>query len=172
MGGNTSEVDAEGKAAGDFRAWFAGSRVVGADALPLVVHHFTYNTFAPAEFDRLWAARFFKRDPEGIDTLGLWFTDNAAARYVNPDWGGLRMDVLLAIRAPLVLADGKEDAWSALRVMLREAGGSTAFRERLRGMGHDGVLLSATVLDGTRQSVWLALEPSQVRSAADYVDKN
>lgn len=150
----------------DFRTWFSGSRMLNDDGGPLIVHHFTYNEFAPADFDRLWAARYFKRDPEGIDTVGFWFSDNPAARYVNPDWGGRRMDVVLAIRRPLYLDDEeKKDAWSQLRGMVREAGGSTAFRESLQRRGYDGVVLCGTFLDGCRQNVILALDPSQIRSA-------
>lgn len=157
-GGVAPEVPAE------LLEWAQGTVVADAEGRPRVVHHFTYFEFET--FDRLWGASWFGRDPEGTDCLGSWFTDNPAARYVSPDpsWKGRRMDVLLALRNPLVLADAPDgDAHQRLSAMTREAGGATATRTRLRDAGHDGVVLRETFLDRVRQTVFLVLEPEQVR---------
>lgn len=148
-----------------FKRWFGKSVVLNEDSEPGVVHHFTYNDFT--EFNRQWAAAEFGRNPEGIDTLGSWFTDNEKARYVNPEMGR-RMDVYLSIKKPFYIDDIKDgDAFVQLNDMVKEAGGSTSLRERLQSEGYDGVILSGTYLDGVRQNAMIAFEPNQIKSATD-----
>lgn len=146
----------------EFRDWFGQSRMVDDDGQPLIVHHFTYFEFE--EFDRLWGAKYFGRDPEGVDTVGLWFTDNAQARYVEPGQGR-RMDVYLSIQRPFYIDDVQQgDAFDQLRAMVAQAGGSSALRARLKAQGYDGIVLNGTQLDSVRQNAILAFEPEQILS--------
>lgn len=150
-----------------FRQWFGESKIIEDDGQPKVVHHFTYFDFTV--FDRQWGASHFGRDPEGVDTVGSWFTDNPAARYVAPGQGK-RMDVYLSIRRPFYLDDVEEgDSFDQLRKLVKDAGGTTALRERLKSEGYDGIILNGTWLDGRRQNVMIPLEPQQIKSA-DFND--
>ncbi|WP_454727732.1 MULTISPECIES: ADP-ribosyltransferase-containing protein [Cupriavidus] len=146
----------------EFRDWFAQSRIVNDDGQPMVVHHFTYFEFEV--FDRLWGTKYFGRDPEGTDTVGLWFTDNAQARYVAPGQGR-RMDVYLSIQRPFYIDDVQQgDAYDQLRALVTQAGGSTALRAQLKAQGYDGIVLNGTQLDGVRQNALVAFEPEQIRA--------
>lgn len=145
--------------------WFDGSKILADDGGPLVVHHFTYNDFPPEAFDRMWAANYFRRNPEGIDTVGLWFTDNPKARYVNPDWGGKRMDVELNIRRPFYIDDDKEgDGFNQLSDLVISAGGANALRDRMKAQGFDGIVLCGTFLDRVHQNAIIAFDADQVRA--------
>lgn len=153
-----------GRVTDNFKKWFGKSHIIDDEGKPMVVHHFTYNDFN--KFDRLWAANHFKRDPEGVDTVGHWFTDNPKARYVNPDWGGKRVDAHLSIKNPLYIDDeAGEEGFVQLQKMVQAAGGSTNFRKALKERGHDGVILNGTHLDGVKQNAIIALEPEQIKHA-------
>lgn len=150
----------------ELRRWFAGSKIIDDDNNPLIVHHFTHFDFS--EFDRMFGARYFKRNPEGIDTIGSWFTTNPKARYAGA--GGRRMDVYLRITRPFYiddLEDGKNDsdAWSQLAKMVKGSG-STALRDDLKQRGYDGIILLGTFLDGFDQTVIVAFEADQIKVAA------
>ena len=151
----------------EFKRWFEGSKIIDDNGDPMVVHHFTYNDFET--FDSSWAARNFGRDPDGIDTIGNWFTDNADARYVSPEMGGKRMDVYLSVKKPFYLDDiegvAGGDSWLQLAKMVETEGGAAAVRERLQSEGYDGIILNGTHLDGVRQNAIIAFRPEQIKSA-------
>jgi hypothetical protein len=143
--------------------WFAGSVIDDGYGEPLICHHFTYFEFQ--EFDRMWGATYFKRDPESIDRLGIWFTTNPDARYVNPDVGpARRIDCILNIKKPKYFDDlpGK-DAFTHLHDMVKTLGGATATREHLKAQGYDGIILLGTRLDRFDQTVIIAFENDQIR---------
>ncbi len=151
-----------------FAAWFNGSKAIDGDGQPMVCHHFTYNDFNV--FDRMHAAVQFKRDPESIDRVGVWFTANPKASYAAASMGGKRMDCFLQIRKPIWLDDmeGKNgDAWSQLNQMVIDAGGATKFRANIKASGHDGIIMTGTKLDGHEQHVLIVLEPNQIKSVSN-----
>jgi hypothetical protein len=161
-----------------FRQWFTGSKIFDDDpSQPLVVHHFTYSEFK--KFDRMFAARYFKRNPESIDTLGSWFTTNPDAKYTAPVLNyadgtrdrGRRMDCYLRITNPFYMDDLENgygsDAWSQLAQMVKEFGGSTGLRNDLKRRGYDGIVLVGTKLDGYEQTVIVAFEPNQIKIIAN-----
>lgn len=145
-----------------FRSWFEGSVVMDENGDPLVVHHTTWTDFDT--FDRQYAAKKFGRDMEGIDTIGLWFTDNKAANY-----GPKRMDVYLNIKKPLYFDDipGGDDAFTQLYKLIEEEGGATAYREMLKAGGFDGIIMTGTKLDGWDQNVMIPFEPTQIKSVTN-----
>jgi GNAT superfamily N-acetyltransferase len=162
-----------------FQAWFGDSKVVDAEGQPLIVHHQTHNDIEI--FDRMWAANRFGRDPEGIDTVGIWFTEAQDKRHYGPK----NVDAYLSIQRPFVLQDYPDGvAWLQLMDMVypdnkgvpkrlgeleqAKSGrhGATVLRDDLKANGYDGLCLLNTELDGRRQTVWLALEPNQVKSAS------
>jgi hypothetical protein len=146
-----------------FSRWFGESKIIDGEGAPLVVHHFTHNTFH--QFDRQWAATNLGRDPEGVDTVGMWFTDNVNAPYVAPGRGN-RMDVYLTIKKPFYIDDIEVgDGFDQLQTMVKAAGGATNFRQSLSTQGYDGIVLNGTFLDGVRQNAFIALEPWQVKSS-------
>lgn len=155
----------------DLRDWFGNGIITDEDGDPLLVHHFTYNDFD--KFDRLWAATTFNRDPEGIDTLGVWFTMNPAMRYVSDDPGfghGQRMDCYLRVKKAKFYDDEEPyaahtSAWMQLFNDTKEAGGSSAMRERLSASGYDCVILLDTFLDGQKQTVIIVLNEDDIRIA-------
>lgn len=149
-----------------FVSWFDGSKVVADDGTPLAVHHQTHFEFPRDQFDRLHGAKYFNRDPEGIDTVGIWFTDSENTKLYGPN----NVDVFLAIKNPLVLRDDPEGtAWDQLKAMVDGTGGTTNLRSELMSdYGHDGIKLDRTALDGTVQTVWIAFEPDQIRDVQPY----
>lgn len=153
------------------RHWFAGSVIADDDGNPLLVHHFTYYEFT--EFDRLYMVKTRGRNPEGFDTIGIWFTDNSQAKYAGADLGGRRMDCYLRIARPFYMDDIEDaegnvntaknhDAAGQLLRMVKDEGGSTAVRNRLKSEGYDGIIMLGTKLDRWKQTVFIAFEPDQV----------
>ena len=150
---------AEGKAPLD------GTKIVDDDGKPLVVHHFTYNSFE--KFDRDYAAKQYGRTPDSVDTIGVWFTTNPDAAYVPVDGKidlgvGRRMDAHIGMRKPLYLDDmpGK-DAFTQLKDMV-DKDGAAKVRARLQAKGYDGVVLQGTNLDGFEQTVVIPFEAEQI----------
>jgi hypothetical protein len=143
--------------------WFRGSVIDDGNGEPLICHHFTYFDFQ--EFDRMWGATYFKRDPESIDRLGIWFTTNPNARYANPAYGeARRMDCILRITRAKYFDDlPDQDAFTQLLSMVKTLGGATATREHLKTQGYDGIILMDTRLDRYDQTVIIAFENDQIR---------
>ncbi|MHB0785571.1 ADP-ribosyltransferase-containing protein [Bradyrhizobium sp. 5.13L] len=149
-----------------FKEWFGKSKVFDGEGKPMAVHHWTYNDFDT--FDRMAILKKFKRDPEGIDRIGNWFSDNPDARYAAPSMGGKRMDVYLSIQKPLYFDDedgkGGRDSFTQLNDFIKQNGGATATRNLLKDMGYDGIIMNGTKLDGYEQNVFIAFEPEQIKS--------
>lgn len=165
-----------------FQAWFGNSKVVNAEGLPQLVHHQTHNEIEV--FDRLWAAKRFGRNLEGIDTIGIWFTETQDKQMYGPK----NVDCYLSIQRPLVLDDepGSQQgddpehfrsknepmlAWHQLDQMVKEQGptgesGATYIRNELKSLGYDGIMLENSRLDSRVQTVWIAFEPNQIKSAS------
>lgn len=147
-----------------FKRWFGESKVVDEQGKPLVAAHQSWNDFTV--FDRLHMTKERGRDPEGLDRIGNWFTEHPDKKFYGPK----NYDVYLAIRRPLIFTDEpglrNEAGWQLDR-MVKDLGGATKFREELKRLGHDGVKLENTLLDGEKQTAWIALEPEQIKSATD-----
>ncbi len=142
-----------------------GTKIVDDDGQPLVVHHFTYNSFE--KFDRDYAAKQYGRSPDSIDTIGIWFTDNAKAAYVPTDGKidlgvSRRVDAQIGMRKPFYLDDEPgRDAFSQLLAMV-EKGGAAKLRTSMQANGYDGVVLQGTKLDGFEQTVIIPFEAEQI----------
>ncbi len=158
----------------DVMEWFRGS-TVHDDGKPYIVHHFTYDDFNPTEYDRLHMVKTRGRKVS-VDTVGMWFTDNPKVPYVNPEWGGRRMDCIIRITRPFYIDDIEEpngqthrdgESLVQLMKMATEAGGPEQLRDSLIQQGHDGIVMLDTKLDGRRQNVFVVFDPaSQVRHVA------
>lgn len=180
----------EADRAAALQRWAGNSKVVDEDGHLLVVYHGSVvreNSNIPwmgdiESFDRLFTTRF-RRD--SIDTMGSWFTTNpgegGAQMYSGTREGAVIYPVFLAINNPhettfqlmtrraRLLANGVDDGR-----MIRERE-VNAYRKWLKEMGKDGIKI---VHDAGRehqstefkhQTVWVALEPTQIKSAIGNV---
>jgi len=172
----------------EFKAWFKDSKVVDAEGNPLVVYH---NTHVWQEgdralgdftvFDRMASVTQVGR-PEGMDTVGSWFSDRpdkeGAGMYAST---GTMYPAFLSIQNPWEPADFDEfismmhstagrDPEGTAGTWLRPIGrGSTGeLRAWLASEGYDGIVFRQG-RDSSRelanQTVWVALEPTQIKSA-------
>jgi hypothetical protein len=167
-----------------FKRWFGDSKVVDDSGAPAVVYHGTIvrdGAKAPGmgditAFDRMFTTKF--RAPS-LDTVGSWFSTNpgegGAAMYSGNHEGSAIYPVYLAIKNPQVttfqllqrrarlLQNGKDDG--------RTIGTAEvdAYRKWLTDMGKDGIKIEASGNEGStefdNQAAWIALEPSQIKSA-------
>ncbi len=144
-------------AAQEIKKQFAGTKIVDNNGDPMVVYHGTHNDFD--KFDKDWAVKNLGRNPEGIDAVGSWFTDNKDIKY-----GPKTKEAYLNIKKPLYFDDIKEgDAFDQLKKAVTDAGGATKYREKLVSEGYDGIVLNGTMLDGKVQNAIIALEPDQIK---------
>jgi len=171
-----------------FAAWFAGSKAVdAATGLPLTLYHgtpvFDNGMGTVTEFDRLWTVRNLRGRRPSIDNVGVWFSTNAsddggAGMYAGPS--GAIYPTYLSIANPHVTTFAE-----LLRRMhhlngdLREAqapnpssrGEVDNLRLWLRDSGWDGIKIVHDPLrqwastEFLKQDAWIALEPSQIKSA-------
>jgi hypothetical protein len=142
-----------------FRRWFGDSKVMDAEGKPLVVYHGTSRSFDT--FDRKAGLRFTSNKKAGIDTLGSWFTKSAdTAREL---YGNFIVPTYLSIKKPISV-DG-DTAFKAIKVAMERAGGPEQYRERMKAMGYDGIVLRDVNLDGIKQTAYIAFEPEQIKSA-------
>lgn len=180
----------ESERAAALQQWAGDSKVVDDDGHLLVVYHGSVvreSERAPGmgdieAFDRLFTLQF--RRPS-IDTMGSWFStnpgDGGAQMYSGTREGSVIYPVFLAINNPhettfelmarraRLLANGVDDGR-----MVGEAE-VNAYRKWLKEMGKDGIKI---VHDAGRehqstefknQTVWVALEPTQIKSAIGNV---
>ncbi|WP_326430456.1 LPD23 domain-containing protein (plasmid) [Stutzerimonas frequens] len=180
----------ESERAAALQRWAGDSKVVDDDGHLLVVYHGSVvreSERAPGmgdieAFDRLFTLQF--RRPS-IDTMGSWFStnpgDGGAQMYSGTREGSVIYPVFLAINNPhettfelmarraRLLANGVDDGR-----MVGEAE-VNAYRKWLKEMGKDGIKI---VHDAGRehqstefknQTVWVALEPTQIKSAIGNV---
>lgn len=158
----------------EFKRWFGKSKVVDENGKPQRVFHGTHvyrdekraiDFGNPTIFDRNFALKFFGRKP-GMDNVGSWFTTeaNSASKY-----GPAVMPVYLSIQKPFIItgdgANAPQWASTRLRSLVESEGGVEEFRNRLKGEGYDGILLQDDMLDGLPGDVWIAMEPTQIKSA-------
>lgn len=168
------------------KRWAGKSKVVDKNGHLLVVYHGSVireNNNVPwmgdiGSFDRLFTNRF-RRD--SMDNMGSWFTTNpgegGAQMYSGTREGSVIYPVFLAINNPhettikqmasraRLLANGIDDGR-----MIRERE-VNAYRKWLKETGKDGIKIvhdTGRHNDSTEyknQTVWVALEPSQIKSA-------
>lgn len=138
-----------------FRRWFGDSKVVDEKGQPKVVYHGTVSDFAT--FDRKKAG---KTTTARNAQLGFFFSDSPAIASVYTKLAGGAganlMPVHLAIENPLELT----------ATSLTEAD-----RLILEGLKpeHDGAIVSITTPYGGQQTVYLARNPEQIKSAIGNV---
>jgi hypothetical protein len=111
-------------------------------------------------FDRLTAAK--DRVGLKLDTVGSWFTDNAAT--AKKLYGPKVVRAFLSLQNPLRF-DGV-GGLEAFRSEVKDAHGSVdAFRKWAKSQGYDGVEISGDFVDRELQTIRIALDPSQIKSA-------
>lgn len=134
----------------NFNAWFAGSKVSGADGAPVRVFHGT------------------KKDFDTFDTLGgvspgAWFSaDKQAAEAFGP-----AREVYLSIKKPGTLKDLAEARKTAAVKFDPQTQGREFNQEVVRVLedaGFDGIHSKASKGAGGEE-VWVALRPEQIRPA-------
>jgi len=161
-----------------FKKWFGDSKVVDADGNPLVVYHNTKNEFNSFEVGRPTknATIFGSYDAK---RYGLFFAENAS---FASEFGGKKMDVFLQISDPAdltnlrdaflntldangynsrMLTNGQHELWE----LFDEEYGGDHLVEILKKMGYDGAIISELDENRNPQKVWVAFEPSQIKSA-------
>jgi hypothetical protein len=171
-----------------FKRWFGDSKVVDENGEPLVVYHGTFvqpmrdgQMLGDIEaFDRMITTRF--RRPS-IDTVGSWFSTNpgegGAGMYAGSGDGSVIYPVYLSIKNPQVttfqlmtsrarkLHNGKDDG---RRIGAEEV---EAYRAWLKSMGKDGIKIEGSGNAGStefdNQVAWIALEPTQIKSATGNI---
>jgi len=173
-----------------FDRWFGDSKVVDADGRPTVVYHGAPNfeheggTLGGFDvFDRLATTRIIKGRKPGMDNVGSWFSDLADKRGAEMYAGseGSIYPVYLSIKNPFrpksfdeYLATAHAASGSPIRTKAdaRKAGipfgrgiDPEAMRAWLKDKGYDGIAFPKGTVDGSHQSVWVALEPTQIKSA-------
>lgn len=149
-----------------FKRWFGDSKVVDANGKPLVVYHGTPDARGLLD-DGAFEARI------GGDGV-FFFTDSprVAATYADPmrafDYQGARPAVgklYLSLQNPMII-DAKGASWG-------DRGGPQSQAEQIaeaKAKGHDGIIIRNTLdtynVDGnTRADVFIAFEPTQIKSA-------
>lgn len=165
-----------------FTHWFRKSKVVDADGAPQTVYHGTLTwdhegrSLGQFEaFDRMASVNVVRR-PQGMDTVGSWFSDNpgeksGASMYASSE--GAVYPVYLSIQKPWRPRSFDQ----FLNVMHKVAGrdprkqnpkgrGSTEeMRKWLVDNGYDGIMFrKGTDPEFSDQNVWVALEPNQIKS--------
>jgi hypothetical protein len=177
-----SEIVSDHTQTEEFRRWFGRSKVVDQNGRPLRVYHGTTVWADPTKqlgdinaFDRFASVNLVGRAPS-MDTVGIWFSDNpgpgGAGMYAGSS--GAIYPCYLRVQNPW--RPGSFDKF--LHAMHIRAGrnpkkqnaigrGSTEeLRDWLKQRGYDGIYFSLGS-DGefAQQNVWVALEPTQVKSA-------
>ncbi len=176
----------------EFKAWFGSSEVVDENGKPLVVYHGAPLHISIdgsqvlgdfSAFDRNAAARFTGRKQDfGMDKTGIWFTDTPGESGAEMYSGktGVIYPVYLSIKHPWkatfdeFLKKGQElSSWNKdnkdrkrrkLRPLPEGSWDVVPLRNWMKSNGYDGINFSG-VIDRAGQKVWLALEPTQIKSA-------
>lgn len=171
-----------------FKAWFGDSEVIYAGGKPMVMYHGAPNLVHQNgklgdfdAFDRLATTRIIKGRKPGMDTVGSWFSDlpgdQGAGMYSGNE--GSIYPVYLSIKNPWRPKSFEE----FLAAMHREAGSplKSAAEARKKGVpfgainpeplrawlkqeGYDGIAFPKGTVDGKDQTVWVALDPTQIKS--------
>ena len=130
-----------------FRRWFDGSKVVDSKGKPLVVYHGAdqqFTVFDPYGKEHAWMADY----PEGV----IFFSDSPkVASY----YGNIIMPVYLRMESPIIkktdktpeyLLDNDLEIWQ----QFYEEG--------------DGIIVHGYTRDGDKISVYVVIEPTQIKS--------
>lgn len=126
----------------EFRAWFAGSKVVDAKGNPLLVFHATNKDFQNFSRDKL--------DSSGTsistNLLGFFFTNSAdvASTYIAKNFDptkGFKQNAhikmfFLKMRKPLYISE--RQYWNLARTSRQEI---TDYVDRLKGASYDGIIM-------------------------------
>ena len=157
----------------EFKRWFGDSRVVDADGRPLVVYH--GGAKGITAFDKGKIGTNF-----GYDKDGFFFTTErgdypgTADNYAGED--GDVYHVYLSLQNPYTLEQFAADLGLEVDDLVMQEGSPqspiTVFdtdREeimrRVRDGGYDGVAFQVDYGDGTNEGMFVALEPTQIKSA-------
>lgn len=163
----------------EFKAWFGDSKVVDTKGAPLVVYHGTAESF-----DAFDGAKDSTKKDHGYLGRGFYFStsSNTAGSYANMKGGFADpniMPVYLSVQNPLQLRMTLRDTKIGL---LRHAIGlpySLAYErvtpaaaqevtDRLRELGHDGVMLDYSIFTKAKQPIEreiVVFDPTQIKSA-------
>ena len=164
----------------------AVSKVVNAQGRPLVVYHGTNQWQHPG--GRLGDFSVFERDKSkimggkpGFDAVGSWFSSTPVGASL---YGNTLYPVYLSIKNPLKLTFDQflkmgqkgDPNWTSKNMT---AGGwnPDGLRQELKSKGYDGIVFPASEnIDGKAHDVYVALEPTQIKSAignkGDFDPKN
>lgn len=168
----------------EFKAWFGGSKVVDANGDPQVLYHGTITHGSDKEFgnvdvfDRNFAKNYFGRK-SSFNEVGSWFSskpDKSGAGMYSGASGGHIYPVFVRIENP------KETSLSQLIRTARRLAGldpdrapngkpigvfdPEPYRKWLKDNGYDGIRLTRDESgELSKQDVWVALEPNQIKSA-------
>lgn len=167
----------------EFKRWFEGSKVVDENGKPLVVYHGApLHEFSGGRilgdfttFDRQAAGKF-KGDENpnmGMDRVGSFFSDqpgkDGAEMYSGSS--GAIYPAFLSIRKPWetsfenFLKKGQAlSGWKPDKYTPQGRFDVGPLREWLKKNGNDGIKFTG-IVDSKTQKVYVALEPSQIKSA-------
>lgn len=126
-----------------FESWFADSKIVDADGKPLTLYHGTSASF-----------NAFKVSQYGAIGAGVYTTPNAGEAQI---YGDRLIDLHASLANPLI------GTFAEIRAMQYANETSEKFKERLIGLGYDGVATKDA--SGSFDYV-VAFDPSQLKSAS------
>ena len=158
----------------EFKRWFGDSKVVDENGEPLRVYHSTIlhegmgGIGDVTTFDRTYAYRT-RRRPPGMDSVGIWFSDNpdpeAGGKYGNTEDGGVVYPVYLNMKNPwrpssfdefldqMHLAAGRDPKTQNPR----GRGSAEELRDKLKKLGYDGIIIKQTsnrgILDDAKAEI-------------------
>ena len=148
-----------------FKKWFGDSKVVDANGDPLVVYHGAKKKFNTFDMSKaLDGAMWFATDPKHADFFAQGKEGNVVATY-------------LSLKNPMVISQSDLDsAWDVVHPDGEQDDRSLLPRDfvedfvvKARAAGNDGLVIEDFGdLDFTT-TVYLAFEPTQIKSATDNV---
>lgn len=162
----------------EFQSWFGDSKVVDGAGKPLVVYHGTQRwskgdiEFGDVQaFDRLFTRKALGRQ-QSIDHIGSWFADRADDQGAGVFAHDAMYPVYLSIQNPWRPREGFR---TMKRLAARLAGvdpdnvrrplDAEPMREWLKTHGYDGIAFPRGTVDRMDTTVYVALEPEQIKSA-------
>ena len=123
----------------EFKRWFGRSKVRDENGEPLVVYHGTnadFDVFDKGRVDKTW---------EGV---GFFFTDDAEFQSA---YGDKTKKVFLSLQNPKILSTPEE--WSKF-----------TYNPKMYHASHDGVIYRGETERGEKYNVYVAFEPTQIKS--------
>ena len=162
-----------------FRNWFGDSAVVDKNGDPKVMYHGNAHGEGGGFeiFDRMMSHTGYARRGVSMDTVGSWFSDSPEGGnlYAGSE-GGAVYPVYLSIENPwhatwdefihkMHTTAGRDPK----RQNPRGRGSTEELRAWLEANGYDGIVFPRQSFDGVMQQVWVALDPTQIKSASGNV---